>query len=109
MTIVWLHTSQTRQYPYCVLRRAIVGGRISTLCSDTRDYSKAVSYGPVLITTEYPTGLACPQCEIELARGTPGAAHAVDPADFESDTKTPTRDLRSRTISASDIGIEWER
>lgn len=98
--IVWIHIAQDRPFPYCVLRRAIVGGRISTLCLDGDGFDGALPYGPVLVTTEYPTGLACPACERELAAGTRGAAHAVEPEPYDElrvhEQRTPTRDLRPR-------------
>lgn len=97
---VWIHIDPKRTFPWCVLRRAIVGGRISTLCLAGDGFEGAVPYGPVLVTTEHPAGLACPACERELAAGTPGAAHALEPEPHDDlrihEQRTPTRDLRPR-------------
>lgn len=97
-TIVWLLHPNRRTW--CVLRRAIPGGLVTTLCLD------AVPYGPVTIATSTldhsdhlrPTE-TCPACETELAAGTPGAACVV--------SRTTTPNLRG-PINVEDLDGEAE-
>lgn len=99
MTPVWIHIDPTRQYPWCILRRAIPGGRVSTLCLEGDGYSGAQSYGPLLVSTEHPAGMACPACERHLAVTMQGAAVAI--------ARVETEDLRGPRAMDVDAEGEW--
>lgn len=105
MTPVWIHIDPTRQYPWHILRRAIPGGRVSTLCLDGDGYAGAQSYGPLLVSTEHPAGMACPACERHLAVTMQGAAVAVE-MERVAIARVETEDLRGPR--ALDAGAEGE-
>lgn len=74
---------------WCVLRAAIPGGPITSLCLE------AVDYGPALISTSIPAEYVCPACRTEIAAGTPGAASAAEPEpEPPAISRTTTPDLR---------------
>lgn len=81
MTPVWFEVDSTRRYPYCVLRRAWPGGRVTSLCAEGDGYSASLPYGPLLVTTQHPGDLACRQCDRHLGVTMRGAAVAVGDLD----------------------------
>lgn len=99
MTPVWIRIDPTRQYPWCILRRAIPGGRVSTLCLEGDGFAGAQSYGPLLVSTEHPAGMACPACERHLAVTMQGAAVAI--------TRVETEDLRGPRALDVDAEGDW--
>lgn len=78
---LWFYVSSARQYPYCVLRSAVPGGRVTALCSEGDGYSASLPYGALLVTTEHPGDLACRQCDRHLGVTMRGAAVAVGDLD----------------------------
>lgn len=106
--IVWIYVDPKRQFPWCVLRRAIPGGRISTLCLEG-DGLTGLEYAPLLVSTEYPVDMACPACERELDAGTSGSAVAVAPEAYDdlAIAREPTADLRGPVLVGVGAVEEW--
>lgn len=90
--VVWFEADPAREFSWCVLRRAVADGHVTSLClvDDPASEDGAIPYRPLLVSTERPVGLACPACDRELAAGTPGAAMALE----REPARTTTRDLR---------------
>lgn len=91
---VWLHTDAARQYPYCAIRTAHPGGRITAWCA------WSCSYAAVCVATD-PGELACPRCLTALEDRT------TDPyAKIEIDaSRTTTMDMRPLRPA---VHAEWE-
>ena len=108
MTPVWFEVDPRRRYPYCVLRFAVPGGRISTLCLDGDGFTGALSYRPLLVTTQHPGELACRACDRHLAVTMRGAAVAVESSYYDeiNVARAETVDLRR----GPDVGVaaEWD-
>lgn len=88
---------------WCVLRAALPGDRITTLCAD------AVDYSPVCVSTRDPGVHLCPACRAEIGAGTPGSAVALEPdeAVAEPDSgRVATVDLRRP--ATGDPAKAWE-
>lgn len=94
---------------WCVLRHAIPGGRITTLCATGDGFTAAQSYGPATISTQHPRELACPACERHLGVTAVGAAVAVEP-EREEDlaiARETTADLRGPAMLAVEAVGDW--
>lgn len=76
----YIFRDDTNGTRWCILRSALPGGRITTLCSDSLVYSA------VLVLTTHPGDQLCPACRTEVAAGTPGGAEAIEPASSRVDT-----------------------
>jgi hypothetical protein len=98
---------------WCVLRRAIPGGRVASLCLAGDGHEGALPYEPLCVTTEHPGELACPACERELRAWTAGAAVALEPEPYDDlrieVARTPTANLRGKMTDPDDMAVpEWD-